>query len=101
MDLDMTIWLLIAIVGWLLYKQISRPRTYQDRYRRMLRDPRWAMRRRAYFETHDYVCSQCSSHHRLQLHHKFYLYGRPPWDYPDNALEPLCGRCHKRRHGIS
>ena len=34
----------------------------------------------------------------LNIHHKYYVQGKAPWDYPDNALETLCIDCHRKRH---
>lgn len=34
----------------------------------------------------------------LQVHHKHYVYGRPPWKYPDKSLITLCNKCHKELH---
>jgi hypothetical protein len=32
----------------------------------------------------------------LGCHHRYYLPGKEPWDYPDNALVTLCEDCHIR-----
>lgn len=34
----------------------------------------------------------------LNIHHKYYIYGNMPWEYPDEALETLCLECHQKRH---
>ena len=34
----------------------------------------------------------------LHVHHKRYEAGRDPWDYPNDALAALCGRCHEAEH---
>lgn len=31
------------------------------------------------------------------MHHKYYLRGRKPWEYPDAALQSLCKECHEQR----
>lgn len=35
----------------------------------------------------------------LNVHHKYYIRGKKPWEYPDDeALVTLCEDCHKKRH---
>lgn len=36
----------------------------------------------------------------LQVHHKQYIFGKKPWEYPDDFCETLCKRCHAVEHGI-
>ena len=37
----------------------------------------------------------------LNIHHKYYITGRKPWDYDDDALITLCEDCHQKRHQSS
>ncbi len=32
------------------------------------------------------------------VHHKYYILNALAWDYPDNALELLCHKCHFEFH---
>lgn len=34
----------------------------------------------------------------LHVHHKYYVDGRKPWDYPNDALITLCSECHEKLH---
>ena len=34
----------------------------------------------------------------LNVHHKYYVRGKKPWEYYDDALVTLCADCHKKRH---
>lgn len=34
----------------------------------------------------------------LNIHHKYYIEGKKPWEYSNNALITLCEDCHKKRH---
>lgn len=34
----------------------------------------------------------------LNVHHKYYVKGKSPWEYKDDALITLCGNCHKKKH---
>lgn len=36
----------------------------------------------------------------LQVHHKAYVPGRAPWDYPYRECETLCKGCHAGEHGL-
>ncbi|WP_454654106.1 HNH endonuclease [Bosea beijingensis] len=36
----------------------------------------------------------------LQVHHKEYLPGRMPWEYPYELCETLCKGCHAGEHGL-
>jgi hypothetical protein len=39
--------------------------------------------------------SRCSG---LQVHHRYYVLSKLPWDYPDDALLTLCQVCHVELH---
>lgn len=46
-------------------------------------------------------CSRGPEHGAvLQVHHKAYAPGRPPWEYPYSECETLCKGCHAAEHGI-
>lgn len=34
----------------------------------------------------------------LHVHHKYYIHGKYPWDYPDSALVTVCSGCHQKIH---
>lgn len=34
----------------------------------------------------------------LNIHHNYYIRGKKPWEYPNDALVTLCEDCHKKRH---
>lgn len=34
----------------------------------------------------------------LNVHHKYYIRGKNPWEYPDDAFVTLCDKCHQKRH---
>lgn len=37
-------------------------------------------------------------HVHLEVHHRYYIRDRYPWEYPDNALVTLCNWCHQELH---
>lgn len=50
----------------------------------------------------EFACKQCrrSEGVRLHVHHKRYIPGRKPWEYPHHMCETLCSGCHAAEHGI-
>jgi hypothetical protein len=65
---------------------------------------RWKQFRQDVLSLDGDICCRC---HRglsdgviLQVHHKIYIAGREPWEYPYDACEVLCKGCHAEEHGI-
>ncbi len=77
-------------------------------YQEQLRDIRWLVRRNEILERDDYCCQDClrspkngcSTHIKLQVHHRQYFDGLMAWEYSDQYLVTLCDRCHSMFHGI-
>lgn len=69
---------------------------------RFYRDPRWISYREAIIEADGGFCQNCSRSRTdgaiLQVHHKVYRVGLPPWDYPPADCVTLCKRCHAVEH---
>lgn len=64
-----------------------------------LQDPRWRAKSKKIKDRDGYRCVKCDIKNvELHVHHKYYYYGREPWDYTDNALITLCGACHDKEH---
>lgn len=63
----------------------------------------WRQFRLEVIEMDGGVCVRCgrgpSAGAILQVHHKQYLVGKAPWDYPYEFCETLCQGCHAREHG--
>ncbi len=74
-----------------------------DEYSKLLLDPRWQKKRLEVLERDGFTCS-CGNGLEdkvpLHVHHKKYIYGRFPWDYPMDNFETLCEKCHKSEHKI-
>lgn len=48
-------------------------------------------------EVSHFSCVNCTAKDKeLQIHHKFYEFGRKPWEYGVDELECLCCDCHKK-----
>jgi hypothetical protein len=43
-------------------------------------------------------CENCGGSSRLQAHHRYYLAGRKPWEYPLDVFLLLCTVCHTIVH---
>lgn len=64
-------------------------------YWQKLRDPRWQRKRLEIMDRDKFECQLCGDNEStLNVHHKFYLRGLDPWDYPNVALVTLCEGCH-------
>lgn len=60
-----------------------------------LRDPRWQKLRLKILERDEWACRFCGdSESTLNVHHKWYIPDREPWEYPEDSLLTLCEDCH-------
>lgn len=68
-------------------------------YKEKLRDGKWQMKRLEIMKRDDCKCRICGDTYMLNIHHIVYdnKYN-DPWDYPDNMLICLCGKCHDYVH---
>lgn len=68
-------------------------------YADKLKDPRWQKKRLEIMERDGWKCQRCFDHREpLVVHHKYYISGRDPWDYPDECYVTLCEFHHKLFH---
>lgn len=64
-------------------------------YIEKLRDPHWQKKRLEVMSRDGFTCQLCGdTEHTLNVHHRRYILGRDPWDYPDEDLITLCEACH-------
>lgn len=67
------------------------------------RSNRWAEFRKELIELDGGMCVKCGKRQEngtvLQVHHKKYLAGKAPWEYPLQLCETLCKGCHAAEHG--
>jgi hypothetical protein len=70
-----------------------------QRYRELLRDPRWQKRRLEKLQAAKWKCERCKNgRSNLQVHHRRYVRGRMPWEYKDAELMVECEGCHALEH---
>jgi len=63
------------------------------------RHPNWQKKRLEVMSEAGFVGAQCGNKDvTLNVHHKFYVRGRSPWEYDNKDLECLCETCHEARH---
>jgi hypothetical protein len=68
------------------------------------RSASWHEFRQEVLRLDGYACTQCGRQRadgvRLHVHHKRYIAGRKPWEYPYDQCDTLCSGCHAAEHGI-
>ena len=63
------------------------------------KDPRWQKKRLEIMERDGFQCRECGDEDKtLNVHHRYYITGRKPWEYPDWSLTTLCYTCHDQHH---
>ena len=68
----------------------------QKSYRDKFKDPKWQRKRLLIMERDDFQCQICfDKASPLNVHHRYYEFGKDPWDYQDEALVTLCEYCHE------
>lgn len=66
-------------------------------YGEKLRDPRWQKMRLEIMQRDEFCCQKCfDSSSTLNVHHRYYVAGAAPWEYPADALVTLCEDCHSQ-----
>jgi len=67
----------------------------KSEYAAKLRDPRWQKKRLEILQRDEWTCQACfDNESTLAVHHRIYLPGKDPWEYPDDLLVTLCETCH-------
>lgn len=68
-------------------------------YSEKLKDPRWQRKRLEVMGRDCFTCRECcATDKQLNVHHRYYIKGRAPWDYPMFAYLTLCKDCHLETH---
>jgi hypothetical protein len=67
-------------------------------YAEKLKDPRWQKKRLEIMELDGWKCRFCGdADSTLHTHHLYYVSGRKPWEYSNDALVCLCCNCHEKQ----
>lgn len=68
----------------------------EESYRELLKDPRWIKKRNEILSRDKSTCQFCGCQDKyMHVHHKYYIEGRKPWEYEDDALVTICEKCHQ------
>jgi hypothetical protein len=68
-------------------------------YQQQLKTEEWKAKRREVYDRDGRKCVDCGgTRFTLNCHHKYYVKGKMPWDYPPDALVTVCKACHEKRH---
>jgi len=66
-----------------------------NEYINILKHPKWQRKRLEILSCADWMCEKCKNTEIcLHVHHKKYISGRKPWEYPDSNFMVLCELCH-------
>lgn len=69
-------------------------------YIEKLQSPEWQKKRLEVFKRDSFKCKHCGSKDdQLHVHHKTYIWGNDPWQYPMSNFETLCKHCHEAEEG--
>ncbi len=70
-------------------------------YAAKFKDPRWQKVRLEVLNRDKWTCQKCKATDKtLHVHHKFYIFGKDPWDYHLHALVTLCEECHEEEESF-
>jgi len=74
--------------------------SYKDlTYKQQINHPKWQRRRLEVMERDGFQCQVCFDRNKKQnVHHKYYIYNKLIWEYPDELLLTVCEDCHKKIH---
>lgn len=65
-------------------------------YSELLLDPRWQKKRLEVLQRDGFKCYDCKAEtETLHVHHRYYVSGRIPWEYPPFCYVTLCKTCHE------
>lgn len=74
--------------------------TDKKTYAEKLRDPRWQKMRLEILQRDNWTCQKCKDKEtELQIHHKYYIGWKDPWDCDPKTLITLCKDCHEEEEG--
>jgi predicted HNH restriction endonuclease len=68
---------------------------HSPEYKRYLKSPEWAERKRRYYAIHHRRCAACGTWKKIHFHHSSY---ERLTREPDTDLWPLCFSCHRNVH---
>ena len=70
----------------------------KEEYNEALKSPQWLDKTNIIKKRDNYKCNKCPCKDNLEVHHKYYLKDKMPWQVPDDCLITLCRKCHQKEH---
>lgn len=70
----------------------------KEEYQEALKSSMWISKATTIKKRDNHRCVKCCCKDSLEVHHKYYLKDRMPWQVPDNCLVTLCRKCHQKEH---
>ncbi len=71
----------------------------KSEYAELYNLPEWQKKRLEILQLKEWKCEICGEKkYQLNVHHRYYIPCRKPWEYDNNELAVLCDFCHKREH---
>lgn len=68
-------------------------------YAEKLKSPKWQKKRLDILNLKGFKCEKCGDEeNQIQVHHRFYITGREPWEYDNDVFQVLCEKCHEASH---
>ena len=59
----------------------------------------WQKKRLELLSVRGFKCEICGNEDKqIQVHHRFYIKGREPWEYDNDVFQVLCEDCHAKGH---
>ena len=53
-------------------------------------------------ERDGFKCRECGAEKEtLHVHHRYYIAGRLPWEYPPFCYQTICKTCHDTAHSLT
>lgn len=77
------------------------PTRTQEPYANLLKRKEWLIKKAHIIARDRSRCCNCGKEGAsvpLEVHHKYYMQGLDPWEYPDEVLTTLCAECHHKWH---
>ena len=67
-------------------------------YKELLKDKLWKEKRKLILKRDKYKCRRCAETKSLEVHHRYYIEDKLPWEVPNSALITLCRKHHEMAH---
>lgn len=84
-----------SVTATLAHETGNPKKSYSDK----LKSPKWQKKRLDILNLRGFKCEVCGDEeNQIQVHHRFYLKGREPWQYDNDVFQVLCEKCHENSH---